>query len=397
MSTGLTLAALQCCFTLTWTVYVAFLPALLAQAGLAPMWLPVLLVADQAVFVLADLAAGVAADRAGSALHRLGPWLLGATAVSAVAFLALPFLAGSGAATWMLVATAVWAISSAALRAPVAALLGQRAARPALPRLLAWWSLGLALASALGPWLTVQLRGGDARLPFVLASMALLAATLALLRVERQLPPPAPAARGTLPRRGAALIVFLAAAAALGLGFQAHAQLNATPMYLRFATAADLPGWLSLFWVAFALALWPAGELTRRLGAVTALGAGAALAALGAALAAWAPAMAWLALGQALSGAAWGVVMVSAWTAAVRFGHTGREGLSSAGLSSLLALAALLRIAVVAAQWPQQPAVQPWLAWLPVALWALAAVLLVGAAQALRSGSQQAAQVEAAV
>ena len=71
--TGISLALLQFCFVSTWTVYVVFLPALLAQAGLAPSWLPVLLIADQAVFVLADLAAGVAADRSAAALRRLGP------------------------------------------------------------------------------------------------------------------------------------------------------------------------------------------------------------------------------------------------------------------------------------------------------------------------------------
>ncbi|MBQ0929783.1 MFS transporter [Ideonella alba] len=376
MSTGLTLAALQFSLALSWTVYVVFLPALLTQAGLAPSWLPWLLMADQAVFVLADLAAGVAADRSAAALRRLGPALLAATAVSTVAFLALPVLAGAGAAPWMLAATVVWAISSAALRAPVAALLGRRAARPTLPRWVAWWTLGLALAGALGPWLTVQLRGSDARLPFVLASLALLAATAALLRVERQWPPPVPTYPAEAARWSRPLAWFLLAAVALGLGFQGHAQLNAAPQYLRFAAAAELPAWLSLFWVAVGLALWPAGEATRRVGAVPVLAAGAALAALGSALAALATGLPLLAIGQALSGAAWGAVLVSAWTAAVQVGRSGREGLSSAALSALLALAALLRIAAVAAQWPQQPTVQAWLPWLPAGLWALAALLI---------------------
>ncbi len=386
MPTGLALALLQFCLVCTWTVYVVFLPALLAQAGLAPSWLPLLLMADQVVFVLADLAAGVATDRSGAALQRLGPALVAATGVSALALLALPWLAGAGAAPALLLATVVWALGSAALRAPVAALLAKRAAKPDLPRLLAWWTLGLGLASALAPWLTVQLRGQDPRLPFVLASVALALSATALLRVERQLPPAPAAHAAEAARFTPALLAFLVAAGLLTLGFQLHAQVNAAPLYLRYAGQAALPAWLSLFWVGFSLAMWPAGVATRRWGAAMVLWVGAAAAAAASALAAGASAMAPLALAQLASGAAWAAVMASAWTAAAQFGRAGREGLSAAAWSALLALAALARIAAVAAQWPQQPAFKATLPWAPAALWAAAALLLwVSARVALRN------------
>ena len=53
---GLAVAAAQLALALSWTVYVVFLPALAAQAGLPPRAVLWLLVVDQAVFVLADYA-----------------------------------------------------------------------------------------------------------------------------------------------------------------------------------------------------------------------------------------------------------------------------------------------------------------------------------------------------
>lgn len=60
---GLAVAGAQLMLALSWTVYVVFLPALAAQAGLPPAAVPLLLMADQAVFLVADYASGVASDR----------------------------------------------------------------------------------------------------------------------------------------------------------------------------------------------------------------------------------------------------------------------------------------------------------------------------------------------
>ena len=61
---GLTLAAIQLFFTLTWTVYVIFLPQLAAQVGLAKESVLLILMMDQLIFLLADTAMGLAADKA---------------------------------------------------------------------------------------------------------------------------------------------------------------------------------------------------------------------------------------------------------------------------------------------------------------------------------------------
>lgn len=73
---------------------------------------------------------------------------------------------------------------------------------------------------------------------------------------------------------------------------------------------------------------------------------------------------------------------MSAMTAAIAIGHSGREGAATGGLFALLALATLARMAIVAAQFSKDPAHAALLPWLPGIAWAGAALLL--AALALR-------------
>ncbi|HEY0821005.1 MAG TPA: hypothetical protein VGD46_19620, partial [Rhizobacter sp.] len=64
------------------------------------------------------------------------------------------------------------------------------------------------------------------------------------------------------------------------------------------------------------------------------------------------------------------------FSTALALGHTGREGRLGGALSSVLALAALSRMAVLAGGWHQAPQVQPLLAWTPVAGWIAAGAVL---------------------
>jgi len=67
---------------------------------------------------------------------------------------------------------------------------------------------------------------------------------------------------------------------------------------------------------------------------------------------------------------------MSAMSAAIAIGHTGREGATTGGLFSLLALATLARMAIVAAQLNKDPGFAALLPWLPVLAWAGAAAVL---------------------
>src|SRR4051795_5806585 len=123
--TGIYLAVLQLIFTLGWTTYVIYLPKLAAQVGIAPGMVIFLLMLDQAIFTITDTAMGIAADRIAPFVGRLGVFVGALTAISCAAFIALPFVAGTGPAAqvWFIALILVWVVTSSVLRAPPLTLL----------------------------------------------------------------------------------------------------------------------------------------------------------------------------------------------------------------------------------------------------------------------------------
>src|SRR5580704_18606665 len=94
--TGVYLGILQLVFTLGWTTYVIYLPKLAADVGIAPSAVILILMMDQAIFTVTDTAMGIAADRIAPVVGRLGVFVGALTAISCAAFVALPFVAGTG-------------------------------------------------------------------------------------------------------------------------------------------------------------------------------------------------------------------------------------------------------------------------------------------------------------
>ena len=382
---AVTLALIQLFFTLTWTVYVIFLPQLAAQVGLAKEMVLVILMMDQLIFLLADTAMGVMADKAVKVFGKLGRWVVLLTLASCIAFLLLPWVASTGPqAQWLFLAlTVVWSVTSSALRAPPLVLLGKYAALSAVPRLAGVSLVGLGIAGAMAPYLTVALRGIDPRWPFALSSLSLALATLGIVWAERRLKTDAVAASSTTVEpiidvaRKPHLAPFLAAMALLGLGFQIHSSLNSVPQYLRFAKPADLEFLMPVFWIGFSLMTLAASRLTARYGGLPVMGVSGCLGALATYAATLASSLELLVLAQFVAGGAWGMLMMSAIPSAMVIGRTGREGLVTGAMFSLLALAAFLRIALVAAQLNKDAQFSPLLPWLPTAAWLAAGALLL--------------------
>ena len=381
MNVGIYLAVIQFFFALSWTVYVIFLPQLAAQVGIPRNAVIYVLMLDQLIFVLADYAMGVASDRAVRVVGRLGRAVLAVTVLSCAAFLLLPMVAPSGSAPLFLGLVVLWSITSSALRAPPLTLIGRHAAKPQQPWLISLSMLGLGLAAAIGPYVSVALREVDPRWPFLLSSVALALATGGIVVAERALvarpaagPKPQPASSG--PRGASAASGFLIAVVLAAVAFQLHTALNSPRWYLRFASPADLQWLAPSFWVGFNLALLPAGWAARRLGAwrvMAAAGVAAGAASLGAQQA---TDLSQLVTAQLVAGAAWACLLLSGFSVALALGHTGREGRFGGALSSVLALAALSRLAVVAMEWQKAPAAQAALAWAPMFGWLLAGVVL---------------------
>ncbi len=79
---------------------------------------------------------------------------------------------------------------------------------------------------------------------------------------------------------------------------------------------------------------------------------------------------------QCAAGVLWGVVFCAAARAALDAGHIGREGKLTGLVFALAALAASIRIAMVASGASRLPGVVAVLPWLPPVAWSVAALLL---------------------
>lgn len=372
-------AVVQLFFTLTWTVYVIFLPKLAAQAGIPKQAVVYILLLDQLIFVAMDFAMGVMADRISRVLGKLGLIVLWITLGSCAAFLLLPFVAPSGAAWLFIAVTALWTASSSALRAPPLMLLGKYAPKPSVPWLSALSLVGLGVASAVSPYLALTLRDLDPRIPFVVSSLALALATFGIVWAERTLAktPARAAVDASAPTQAAPwMLSFLFAVLLLGLGFQIHFSLNSATLYLRHARPDQIPYLMPVFWIGFNVLMLPASLATKRFGGLAVAAVGALLAAFGALAAYKAADLNMLIAMQFIAGGGWGCVLMSAVSAALAIGHTGKEGRMTGGLFSLLALAAFARIGVLAMELNKDAQFAALLTWAPVAAWAIAGVIL---------------------
>lgn len=394
---GLYLAVVQLLFALGWIVYAIYLPELAQQVGLERKWVPWILAADQLVFIVTDLAVGVWSDKAARVLGRIGKAVLAATLVSSLAFLVLPWLAPSGWPLLFAVVTALWAVTSSALRAPPLTLLGRYVARPLQPALVAFTALGLGLANAVQPYVGLALKGVDPRGPFLLSALVLAAVTLGMVAAEHALArgrgeggaagtapaAAAPAASSTPPALTPAAGLFLAAVVIAAASFQVHVFLASAPLYRAAGGGEWIAHLMPAFWVGFNLALWPASRWVRMNGAPLVLAQGAVLGAVAVAAAHLAPNLATLVVAQLVAGTAWAAMLCSAFVGALRFGSSGREGFFNGSLQSLLAVAALSRLLVVVLLAPTPAQLVNW-AGAPALTFALAGLLVVAGLARLR-------------
>jgi len=378
---GWYLAVLQLFFALCWTIYVIYLPKLAAAAGIPAKSVILILMLDQAIFTICDFATGVAADKVTRVLGRLGVWVTAATALSCAAFLILPLIAGAGAPA-LIAVIVVWTVTSSALRAPPLMLLGKYARKPSIPYLSALAMLGTGIAGAMGPYLTTTLRDVDPRIPFAVASIVLMLVTLGMIAAERKLaeaPHPAPTKSpvrsfATMSRPA---IVFALAMITLALGYQMHFAIDSAPLFLRFTKADQLQWLMPVFWVGFNLSMFPAGLITNRLGGYTVMGGAALIGALGIVAAHFAQGLEQMVVAQFAAGAAWGAILMSAFTVAFAIGENGGEGRMAGILFSALAIATLARMATIATGFNTDASFKAVLQWVPTVCWTVAGVALL--------------------
>jgi hypothetical protein len=375
---GLYLAVLELVFALGWTVYAIYLPRLAASAGIAAGAVIYILMLDQAIFTVTDFAMGVAADKVSRLVGRLGHWVAAITALSCAAFVALPYVAGTKLGpTTLLMLIVIWAVTSSALRAPPLMLLGKYAARPAIPHLMSLAMLGLGIAGAVSPYLALTLAKHDPRLPFIIASVALVLASLGLAKVERSLAKDAPS-KPEPPKtvdRAIPVIVFALATVIFALGFQLHFFFNSAPRFKQFTS--DVSTVMPVFWVGFSVAMFPASLITKRWGGLPVMGLFGLVGAIAIVVMEYSGTFEVVVAAQLIAGAAWGCILMSAFSAAAALGYTGAEGKITGVLFSALALATFARMATTASGALNDPSLAPLLHWAPIACWAIGGMTLV--------------------
>jgi len=384
------LAVVQFLFVTCWTLYVIYLPGLIESAGLPRGYAPWILLLDQLTFMVMDVVTGMAADRAGRTLGRIGPLIVGLTVASCAAFLLIPHAAGTASPALLLALILVWTVTSSALRAPPWVLLDRHAAAPSVPWMSALMLTGLAVGGAVGPYLGVAMKNVDPRLPFAVSSLVLLAATAGLIWVERALAGRArPAAPNVQPGVQARAWLFALGCLLLALGFQVHFPLNSARQYLQFSKPDELQYLMPLFWVGFNLVMFPGAALARRYGTLPVVAVAAFAGSAGSIAAATAGSLDALIAAQLVAGGAWGCVMMAAFSAALEIGRTGREGLVLGLLFATLAGATLARIAAVITELNRQPALAPALDAAPFVLWFAAGLLFCFLAYAHIQGARR--------
>jgi MFS family permease len=378
---GLYFGVVQLFFTLSWVIYVIYLPQLAVKAGIGRGVVPWILMLDQAIFALCDWLTGIAADRVANIIGRLGKIVAAVTALSALAFLLLPMVTGLGAGAFLALVI-IWSITSSALRAPPLKLLGRYTPLGQQPWVASLFLLGTGIASSLAPFLAGWIAAYDPRILFAASAVSVVVVTFSIVWAENTLARAAPPEKPTASNiRSPAFLMFLAAILLVAIGFQVHFFINAQPLFAKLARPADVAGLLSLFWIGFNVLMLPTSLLTKRFGGITVMAPAALVAAASAWAAAKAPDLVSLGVAQFVCGGAWGCVLMSAVAAAFAFGHTGSEGTAVGAALSLMAVAAVARIALTAGHFEHVPALAQALPWLPSFAWLGAGLMLLPAAR----------------
>jgi MFS family permease len=371
------LATLQFFFALTWIVYVIYLPALAAQAGLDKRYVPMILMMDQLVFLACDWLAGVYADRVAELFGRIGGTMAIATLVSCGAFIALPWVAPGGSPVLFLFLTILWSATSSAVRAPPFALVSRHFDADRQPWIVGIYLFGLGIASAIAPYVGIELKQIDPHIPFAASSLGLALLAWALSSAERRWPelPAVPQEEAAVVARGP-LILFAVAVFLFALGFQVHFAINSATSYLRFARMEDLPKLMPIFWIGFNLAILPATLMPKRFGGTPVLVAAGVLGVVAYMASVHVRSLDALVIAQGIAGAAWAIALMSAFTAALEVGTPGREGFLTGILFSVLAAAALARLALITVNAQAHATIGPQLPHVPFVAWALGAFII---------------------
>jgi MFS family permease len=198
-----------------------------------------------------------------------------------------------------------------------------------------------------------------------------------LAKVERSLAKDAPA-KSEPPKtvdRAIPIIVFALATVIFAFGFQLHFFFNSAPRFKQFTS--DVSTLMPVFWVGFSVGMFPASLVTKRWGGLPVMGLFGFIGAIAIVVMEFSGTLEVVVAAQLIAGAAWGCILMSAFSAAAALGYTGAEGKTTGVLFSALALATFTRMATTASGALNNPSLAPLLHWAPVVCWVVGGVVLV--------------------
>lgn len=342
------LGLIQFLFLLTWIVYVIFLEGLVVKMGMPKEFVPRLLLADQLVFVIADITLGYFSDRILGMWNRITPFFVTLNLLSCFSFVFLPHVT-PGASHLFIGITIFWVITSSVLRAPLYGLIAKHSSMPGKNTSMAL--LGMGIASAIAPYLGQVLKNMDPVFPFMISAVSLAVAGIAFGGFESHLrSTKPPAGEGSSPC-AADLFKLMALMVLFGAGMQLHVFVNAVPLYKSVADVSLLPWVLPVFWIGFSFAVNAGVLVMKLLGEKRVFALSAAAGSLCALGCIYPLNLSFLLVLQTIAGISWGLLFLSGIIIAGQMGSTGRESLFVGSWFACLAVGAIIRIGSGLAGW----------------------------------------------
>jgi hypothetical protein len=124
--------------------------------------------------------------------------------------------------------------------------------------------------------------------------------------------------------------------------------------------------------------MFPASLITKRWGGLRVMGLFGFIGAIAIVVMEFSSTLEVVIAAQLIAGAAWGCILMSAFSAAAALGFTGAEGKITGVLFSALALATFARMATTASGALNDPSLKPLLHWAPVVCWGGSGLMLMG-------------------
>ncbi|MFB8788898.1 MAG: MFS transporter [Potamolinea sp.] len=269
------LAAVQGAFTLSWVIYKAYLPQLLAQFGFPLALAATLLIVESFLAAVMEPLMGGLSDQAQRFLGTRFGFISVGVILSSALFISLPAIAifgnPSSALRWVFIVVLItWALAMTVFRSPAMALLLKYSTPASLPLAASLVTLSGGLIGAFQPFVSKFILGLGPVFTFAIGSFVLLGVTAFLRSVNPPDTPPVIQDQNSSPTwtlnsqiLTIALIFFTGAGVAWGSRFL----MDTLGKVIRSQqAAANVQGIMFVIALGLALAAIPAGAIAFKQG-----------------------------------------------------------------------------------------------------------------------------------